>query len=237
MLRGWFGIAPGDDERCACDKIAKKLTSDGGERDKGYSDLCWMLALPVEQKQSVEDEPMKHRGFDAVSRLIGRASRRAPVVMIFEDLHWLDDASREILEKAVAHAGNTRMMIVTTHRPEYKPSWQTTGAYTQLRSAVDEATRRESCARGRQQSAGVEADPAQVDGNRSISRADALGRGRHAGGARRADRRDTPPGRDPDSDTIGEVLARASTSAAGGQARRQVASVLGRQFRRGHLGR
>ncbi len=242
MLRNWFGITPGEDERCACEKIAKKLTDAGGQRDEGYADLCWMLSLPVDRKQEGAEEPVKHQGFGAVSRMIGRASKRAPVVMIFEDLHWLDDASREILEKAVAHAGNTRMMIITTHRPEYRPNWQTDGAYTQLRLrplGESDAARIVSARAGGAVPPDVEERILRkADGNpfylEELTRAlvedgTLVARDGQVVATRRSDEIRIP-------DTIGEVLgARIDRLRPAAKRVAQVASVLGRQFRRGHV--
>ena len=243
MLRGWFGIAPGEDERCSCDKIAKKLADSGGERDEGYSDLCWMLALPVDKKGSPDDEsPAKPRGFGAVSRMIGRASRRVPVVMIFEDLHWIDDASREVLEKAVATAGETRMMIITTHRPEYRPNWQTTGAYTQLRlrplGAADAARIVRSRAGGVVPREVEERILRKAEGNpfylEELTRALVEDGTLVASEGRVVATRRSEEIRIPD--TIGEVLgARIDRLRPTAKRVAQVASVLGRQFSRRHV--
>ncbi|MEX2204639.1 MAG: adenylate/guanylate cyclase domain-containing protein [Myxococcota bacterium] len=243
MLRGWFGVTPGDDERCACEKIGKRLTELSGTRDSDYSDLCWMLALPVERKGEPESEPAKHRGFTAVSRVIERTSRRVPVVMIFEDLHWLDDASRETLEKAVAHAGG-RLMILTTHRPEYRPTWQPNGAFTQLRLrplGADDAGRIVRARAGGAVPREVEERILRkADGNpfylEELTRAlvedgTLVARDGQVTVTRRSEEIRIP-------DTIGEVLsARIDRLRPAAKRAAQVASVLGRQFSRRHLER
>ncbi len=241
MLRGWFGVTPGDDEHCACEKIGKRMTDADGARDSDYSDLCWMLALPADAKGDSETEQAKPGSFAAFARLIGRASRRAPVVMIFEDLHWLDDASREILEKAVAHAGG-RLMIVTTHRPEYRPTWLPCGAFTQLRLrplGADDAGRIVRARAGGAVPREVEERILRkADGNpfylEELTRAlvedgTLVARDGQVTVTRRSEEIRIP-------DTIGEVLgARIDRLRPAAKRAAQVASVLGRQFRRGHL--
>ena len=242
MLRRYFDVAPGDDSRCACDKIAKRVKDASGGLDEGYADLCWMLALKVEGMGDAEGEPGKHRGFKAFSQLIERTSRRAPVVMILEDLHWLDDASREVLEMAVAHTGSARVMIVTTHRPEHRPNWQPNGAFTQLRlrplGAVDAAQIVRARAGGAVPREVEERILRKADGNpfylEELTRAlvedgTLVARDGQVVVTRRSEEIRIP-------DTIGELLgARIDRLRPAAKRVAQVASVLGRQFSRRHV--
>ena len=242
MLKRWFEIAPGDDERCACDKIAKRLTDASGALDVGYADLCWMFSLPVEGKSGAVDEPANHSGFEAVSRLLERTSRRAPVLMIVEDLHWLDDASRQILEMAVARTGSARLMIVTTHRPDHRPNWQPNGAFTQLRlrplGEVDAARIVRARAGGAVPREVEERILRKADGNpfylEELTRAlvedgTLVARDGQVVVTRRSEEIRIP-------DTIGEVVgARIDRLRPAAKRVAQVAAVLGRQFSRRHL--
>src|SRR5262249_48354898 len=70
-------------------------------------------------------------------------SERTPVVLVIEDLHWIDDASRELLELAVAQLSRARVMMVFTHRPEFDTTWRSQVSFTRLtlRALSDEETR------------------------------------------------------------------------------------------------
>ncbi len=242
MLKRWFEIAPGDDERGACAKIGKRLTDSSGVLDEGFGELCRMLSLPVESNGGAADEPMKHTGFEAVSRLIERTSLRVPVVMIVEDLHWLDDASRQVLEMAVARTGSARLMIVTTHRPDHRPNWQPNGAFTQLRlrplGEVDAAQIVRARAGGAVAREVEERILRKADGNpfylEELTRAlvedgTLVARDGQVVVTRRSEEIRIP-------DTIGEVLgARIDRLRPAAKRVAQVAAVLGRQFSRRHL--
>ncbi len=242
MLRRWFDVTPADDERCACEKISKRLSGEDGTRDEGYSDLCWLLSIPVEERQADESDPAQLRGFDAVSRLIARTSLRAPVVMIIEDLHWLDDASRRILEMAVARTGSARLMIVTTYRPDHQPSWQPNGAFTQLRlrplGEADALRIVRARAGGPAPREVEERILRKADGNpfylEELTRTLVEDGTLVASDGRVLATRSSEEIRIPD--TIGEVLgARIDRLRPGAKRVAQVAAVLGRQFRRRHL--
>jgi len=243
MLKRWFDIRPSDEEHSACEKIDKRLRELGGALDSGYEDLCWMLSLPGEAKPPPEeDSPAKHRGFDAVARLIEHTARRVPVVMIIEDLHWLDDASREILEQAVARTDSARVMIVTTHRPDHRPNWQSNAAFTQLRlrplNAADSAEIVRARAGGAVPRDIEERILRKADGNpfyleeltrTLVEDGTLVARDGRVVVTRRSDEIRIP-------DTIGEVLgARIDRLRPAAKRVAQVASVLGRQFRRAHV--
>ncbi len=242
MLKRWFGVDPSDGEQSACAKVKKRFEAAGGGLDETYTDLCWMMSLTPEERPPDVEEPARHRGFEAVSRLIERTSQSVPVVMIIEDLHWLDDASREILEMAIARTDTAAVMIVTTHRPDHKPNWSSNAAFTQLRLRPlgdDDATRIVHARAG-----GVV--PRDVD-ERILRKADGnpfyleeLTRTLVEDGTlvahdgrvvvtRRSDEIRIP-------DTIGEVLgARIDRLRPAAKRVAQVASVLGRQFRLRHV--
>ena len=50
-------------------------------------------------------------------------ARRQPVVMVFEDAHWIDPTSRELLDLAVEHVGRLPVLLIVTFRPEFQPPW------------------------------------------------------------------------------------------------------------------
>ena len=242
MFKRWFGVGTGDDGRAACAKVASRFSSEGGALDESYTDLCWMMSLPAEGKRDDGDGTTRHRGFEAVSRLIERTSRRVPVVMIIEDLHWLDDASREVLEMAVARTDTAAVMIVTTHRPDHRPNWQSNAAFTQLRlrplGDADAAHIVRARAGG--------ALPREVE-QRILRKADGnpfyleeLTRTLVEDGTLVARDGGVVVTRGSDEiripDTIGEVLgARIDRLRPAAKRVAQVASVLGRQFRRRHV--
>jgi predicted ATPase len=59
----------------------------------------------------------------ALLRQLQALVRRQPVLMIFEDLHWIDPTSREVLDLAVAKIADLPVLLVATYRPEFQPPW------------------------------------------------------------------------------------------------------------------
>jgi class 3 adenylate cyclase len=65
----------------------------------------------------------KQRTFAVLIELLVRATRRGPVLLLYEDLHWLDPTSRELLDQLVAQVRDARLMVLATTRLEPVPPW------------------------------------------------------------------------------------------------------------------
>src|SRR5499425_467970 len=97
------GAEPGD-----ISLIAEMLSLSGGERFPP-------LDLSPQRK--------KERILGALLRQLQALARRQPVLMIFEDLHWIDPTSRELLDLTVERITGLPMLLVATYRPEFQPPW------------------------------------------------------------------------------------------------------------------
>ena len=65
----------------------------------------------------------KERTLEAVIRQLEALARRQPVLMIFEDLHWIDPTSRELFDLILARIEGLPVLLVATFRPEFQPPW------------------------------------------------------------------------------------------------------------------
>ena len=131
MLRQYFGVGYADAPAEAQAKVAERVRAWDPGLDQMYPMLCHILDVPVEGENAPEGE-LKQETFGAVERLVGLMAADHPVVMAIEDLHWIDEPSREMLEMAVAHIRRSRIMLVVSHRPDYQASWKAHAAFTQL---------------------------------------------------------------------------------------------------------
>jgi class 3 adenylate cyclase/tetratricopeptide (TPR) repeat protein len=132
MLRQYFDLSPRDDESQAHDKVAARLGAAAAEKvDAAFPLLCRVLSEPV-LPAHLPLEPLKQELFEAINKLVHAESRQAPVVMILEDLHWIDESSQELLDMAIARLSRAPVMILVSHRPEYRPVWRTEAAVTQV---------------------------------------------------------------------------------------------------------
>ncbi|MCC6848451.1 MAG: AAA family ATPase [Deltaproteobacteria bacterium] len=135
MLRQYFGIASDDGEAEACAKISGRLGAGAGELAGRYPSLCQVLNLggaAGSDSEAFEDEASKREHFEAVAELVYQASHQTPVVMIIEDVHWIDEPSREMLTLAVGTTRRERLMMLMSHRTEHQPGWRVKSAFTQL---------------------------------------------------------------------------------------------------------
>ncbi|HTO69505.1 MAG TPA: adenylate/guanylate cyclase domain-containing protein [Myxococcota bacterium] len=242
MFNRWFGLEPTDDDREKERKIAARFTDLEGTLDPDYVHLCWMLGVTPAAGEKPSDDSVKQGSFEAVERLIERMSERVPVVILLEDLHWIDDASREILEQSLAGASGLRVMFLLTHRSDFEQRWQSNAAMTvlRLRPLHDEEAARIVVAR-----AGGAVPPEvekrilrKADGNpfylEELTRALVEDGTLAVGDAGVRATRSAEEIRIPD--TIGELLgARIDRLSPAAKRVAQVASVLGRQFARSHV--
>ena len=65
----------------------------------------------------------KERTLEALLRQLAGLTRQQHVLMIFEDLHWADPSSRELLDLTVEQIGRLPVLLVATFCPEFQPPW------------------------------------------------------------------------------------------------------------------
>ncbi len=85
-----------------------------------------MLSLPVDDRYpTLSSNPLrkKEKLFDSMMRGLNNRARRRPVVILFEDAHWADASSLELLDKAVGLLTDLPVLLVMSHRPEFQPPW------------------------------------------------------------------------------------------------------------------
>ena len=75
----------------------------------------------------------RRRTLEAVKRIIIRESLKQPLVVIFEDLHWIDAETQELLDLLVDSVASARILMLVNYRPEYHHAWGNRTCYTQLR--------------------------------------------------------------------------------------------------------
>jgi class 3 adenylate cyclase/tetratricopeptide (TPR) repeat protein len=132
MMRQYFGIASGDREEDATAKIAERLGADVAATAPALCQVMNLRGSGDHGSDGHEDEDTKRQHFEAVANLVYAASEQNPVVMIIEDMHWIDEPSREMLALAVGKPGRSRVMMLISHRPDHQPTWRVKSAFTQL---------------------------------------------------------------------------------------------------------
>src|SRR3989442_15141476 len=77
----------------------------------------------------------RRRTFDALKKLLLRESLNHPLILIFEDLHWIDGETQGFLDTLSEGVATARLLLLVNYRPEYRHEWGTKTYYTQLRLA------------------------------------------------------------------------------------------------------
>ena len=75
----------------------------------------------------------RRRTLEAIKRILLRESLNQPLIVIFEDLHWIDDETQALLNLLADSIGTARILMLVNYRPEYRHNWGNKTYYTQLR--------------------------------------------------------------------------------------------------------
>jgi predicted ATPase len=118
------GFARDDRLEAKLDKFATLLEPAAETGD--ISLLVELLSLPGGERfppLNLNPQRKKERTLEAVIRQLEELAGRQPVLMIFEDLHWIDPTSRELLDLILARIDRLPVLLVATFRPEFQPPW------------------------------------------------------------------------------------------------------------------
>jgi len=135
LLKSYFGIAERDDLRSIRAKVTGHLlTLDETLKDVAPPVLWLLDALPVDDRFWNLEPPQRRRlSLDAVRRLLLRESRVQPLVLVLEDLHWIDAETQNLLDSIVESLPAAPVLLLVNYRPEYSDSWSGKSYYRQIR--------------------------------------------------------------------------------------------------------
>jgi class 3 adenylate cyclase/tetratricopeptide (TPR) repeat protein len=135
LLKGYFKIGDRDDLREMREKVTGKLFTLDESLRAMLPALLALLDVPVEDSAwtSLDPPQRRQRTLDAVKRLLLRESQVQPLLVVFEDLHWIDGESQALLDSIVETLGSARLLVLVNYRPEYEHRWGSKTAYSQLR--------------------------------------------------------------------------------------------------------
>lgn len=125
LMHGYFGIDEDDDPPQIRRKVVDRLTGlDEGLRsvvtpilgllDAAGADAGWTRLEPLQRRQRI---------LDATRRVLLREAQAQPLVLVFEDLHWIDSETEALLEHIVDSLPHSTILLLLTCRPGYQPPW------------------------------------------------------------------------------------------------------------------
>ena len=134
VVRGSFRISAGEAEKDIAQKLEMGLTALGLHSARNLGLLLHLLGLkvPDESLAGLDGLLIGLRTRELLQQLLEARCRLSPVVMVIEDLHWIDSVSEELLGKIIDSEAKLRLLLLTTRRPEYSPPWLERSVVTKL---------------------------------------------------------------------------------------------------------
>ena len=135
LLKGYFKIQERDDLRGIREKVTGTLLALDRALEPALPALLALLDVPVDDAEwKMLDPTIRRRStLDAVRRVLLREAREQPLLVIFEDLHWIDGETQALLDSLVDTLVSARLMLLVNYRPEYQHTWGGKTCYTQSR--------------------------------------------------------------------------------------------------------
>ena len=124
LVRGQCGIEEIDPPETVVHKVRATLTDLGLAADEGAPFLLRLLGIKNEGLfEDLTVEFIRARTVETLRGLLLEGSRRRPLLVVVEDLHWIDEASEDYLGTLVAGLDAAAILVVATHRPDWQPQW------------------------------------------------------------------------------------------------------------------
>jgi class 3 adenylate cyclase/tetratricopeptide (TPR) repeat protein len=135
LLRGYFRIDDRDDTRGVRAKVMGTLLTLDSALEDAVPAVMWLLdALgPDDAFLALNPSQRRQRALDGVRRLLLRESRVQPLLLVFEDLHWIDAETQALLDSLVDSLPTAPALLAVNYRPEYRHAWGSKTYYRQLR--------------------------------------------------------------------------------------------------------
>jgi class 3 adenylate cyclase/tetratricopeptide (TPR) repeat protein len=131
LLGSYFGLHPGQTNAEQYERVKAQISEVlPGRVAETAPFIATMLGITMlgedaERVRYLEPPQLRGRVFQAIYDLFGRLAQTRPLMLVFEDLHWADSASLELLEQLMSLTDGAMLMIVALFRPHrQEPSWR-----------------------------------------------------------------------------------------------------------------
>jgi class 3 adenylate cyclase/tetratricopeptide (TPR) repeat protein len=135
LLKRYVQVDDHDESRTIRAKVTGHVLTLDETLQETLPGLLWLLeALPEDSPFLHLDPPQRRqRTLAALQRLLLRESQVQPLLLVFEDLHWIDSETQALLDSLVERVPTARLLLLVNYRPEYLHGWGSKTYYTQLR--------------------------------------------------------------------------------------------------------
>jgi tetratricopeptide (TPR) repeat protein len=135
LLKSYFRIQERDGPQEIRERVAGKLLMLDRALEPLLTPLLALLDVPVDDTtwDALDPSQRRQRTLEAVKRLLLRESQVQPVLVLFEDLHWIDTETQALLDGLIESLPTARVLLLVNYRPEYQHDWGRKTYYLQLR--------------------------------------------------------------------------------------------------------
>src|SRR5216683_2786660 len=120
------GFEPGDDARAKLDKLEALLKPAATNVPRDVALIAELLGVPADGRYpalAVSSQQKREMTLTAFLDQLDGVAARNPVLVVFEDAHWIDPTSQDLLDRTAARVANLPVLLVVTVRPELQPTW------------------------------------------------------------------------------------------------------------------
>jgi class 3 adenylate cyclase/tetratricopeptide (TPR) repeat protein len=134
LLKGYFHIDDRDTPREVSEKVTGKILTLDRALEPTLPALLALLDVGEDPEWKTLDPPQRRQQtLNAVKRLFLREAQVQPLLVVFEDLHWIDPETQAFLDGLVESLPSARLLLLINYRPEYEHHWGSKTSYTQVR--------------------------------------------------------------------------------------------------------
>jgi tetratricopeptide (TPR) repeat protein len=135
LLHGYFGIRADDDLRARREKVNGRIVTLDPALEETRAYLFGLLGLVDgdDPLAGMDAQIRRQRTLEALKRILLRESLNQPLMVIFEDLHWIDEETQAFLNLFADSVGTEKVLLLVSYRPEYSHPWSSKPYYAELR--------------------------------------------------------------------------------------------------------
>lgn len=134
LCKAYFKLSESDDIAIKVNKIQTRLAVLGTAFAAHLSIFLALLDIPIEDEalKALGAKQLRRKTLDVLQALFIRESQQQPLILVFEDLHWIDGETQALLDELIERLPGNRLLLLTNYRPEYRHTWSDCKHYTYL---------------------------------------------------------------------------------------------------------